>query len=362
MKRIVDKFILEGEYVSSKPYGNGHINDTYIISYNKKGKLKYYILQRINHYVFKNVDQLMDNFVRVTDYIYKKLILDDRNPYRGVLNVIPTKDGKYYCYDVETDKYYRLLTYIENSTSLEVVDNAEVFERVGKAFGDFQNLLKDFDITNLYETIPNFHNTKVRYQNFINALNTNEFDRAKTCKEEIDFVTSRKELCNTIVDLIEEKKIPLRVTHNDTKANNILIDKDTLETLCVVDLDTIMPGSILYDFADSIRFGCNTANEDEQDLSKVKFSIENFEAYTKGFLGETKDNMNSFEKANIINACKIITLECGMRFLTDYLENDKYFKIHRENHNLDRCRTQFKLVLEMEKYTDILESIVNKYL
>lgn len=345
---VITNFQIDGELGSIEPYGSGHINVTYLVVTDKKR----YILQKINSNLFTDVDKLMNNIYLVTEHLKKKC------PDKTVLTLVKTNDGKPYLND--NGKYYRVYDFIENSVCLQIPRNTEEFYESAVAFGDFANMLNDFDATQLYEILPNFHNTVLRYQNFENALEKNLSGRAHLAKDEIDFVLSRKSMADRIVSLIESGEMPLKVTHNDTKLNNVLLHKDTLKGLAVIDLDTVMPGSICYDFGDSIRFGCNSSYEDEEDLSKVYFKMDMFEAYVKGYLS-SMPNISDVEKEHLVDGAMLMTFECGMRFLTDFLDGDTYFKVHKENHNLYRCRTQFKLVSEMEKNRDLMMEIVRKY-
>lgn len=362
MKRIIEKFNIKGNLLSFERYGEGHINETYLLNYEKDGELNQYILQKINHNIFPNIEGLMNNIELVTSFLRNKIIENNGDVNRETMILIKTKDNNNYYYDQENDSYYRVFVFVKDTITLQIVSNKEDFKESAVAFGRFQKLLKDFDATKLVEVIKDFHNTEVRFNHFLETLKLDKCDRAKECKDEIEFILKRKEDCSKIVNLIKENKIPLKVTHNDTKLNNVLLDKDSKKGVCVIDLDTVMPGSSLYDFGDSIRFGCNTASEDETDLSKVNFSMEYFEAYVEGFLSEVKDSLNKYEIENLAYAAKLMTLECGIRFLDDYLDGDNYFRIHREKHNLDRCRTQLKLVSEIEKNLDKMNEIVNRYL
>lgn len=353
MKSILNNFKINSEILSISPYGEGHINDTFLIVCTNNER---YILQRINHKVFKDIDGLMNNIDLVTKHLCKKV----KDINKDVLHIINTNDDKLFYYDKENDNYYRVYSFVKGSITLQQVSNKEIFKETAIAFGKFQNYLADFDSSLLNETIANFHNSKVRYDHFINTLSIDKYNRAKNAKKEIEFIIKRKDYCSRIIDLIEDKKIPLRVTHNDTKLNNVLFDEKTYKALCVIDLDTIMPGSTLYDFADSIRFGCNMASEDCSNIDEVKFSIEYFKAYAEGFLQEVKESLNQYEIDNLAFSAILITLECGIRFLDDYLDGDNYFKISKEDHNLIRCKTQLKLVEEMEKNYDLMNSIVHQ--
>ncbi|MEG0771496.1 MAG: phosphotransferase, partial [Clostridia bacterium] len=275
------------------------------------------------------------------------------------LTIIKTTDDQLFYVD-EDKKYWRMYIFVDDAISYQTVDKPEHFYCSGKAFGKFQNYLSEFDATKLYVTIENFHNTPVRYENLQKAIKADVVGRVKDVKEEIDFCVNRLEDIKYLQGLLDDKKLPLRVTHNDTKLNNIMIDGVTGEGLCVIDLDTVMPGLAGYDFGDSIRFGANTAAEDEKDLSKVSLSLDLFEVFAKGYLSELASSLTPLEIETLPFAAKIMTLECGLRFLTDYISGDVYFKIHRENHNLDRCRTQFKLVQDMEAKMDAMNDIIKK--
>ena len=341
---IIAEFDIGSEIISGGDisFGEGHINSTYRI---KIGTEKY-ILQRINNDIFKNVSELMQNIMLVTDHLRKKIALRGGDPTRETLRFLTTKKGVPY---VKTDDgYFRLYKFIDNVDTYQLVENKEQFYSSARAFGRFQNDLSDFDAKKLFETIPDFHNTKKRFENLERAIACDKAGRKKDVLPEIEFSLARKKDAEIVINTINDGEIPLRVTHNDTKLNNVLFKKGENEALCVIDLDTVMPGSLLYDFGDSIRFGASSALEDETDLSAVYCDLELFEAYTKGFLKETKKSMTEKEAELLAFSAKLMTFECGIRFLTDYLEGDTYFKIHRPNHNLDRARNQFKLVSDME--------------
>lgn len=358
---IIEKFDVDGEFISAIPYGSGHINDTKLVTMSEGGVEKQYVLQRINHNVFKNPAQLMENYVGVTSYLKAAIEKAGGDPMRETLNVIKTKDGKNF-YLSDEGNYYRLVYFVTDSISYDLVEKPEQFYDSAVAFGNFQYLLRDYPAETLYETIVNFHNTPDRIRLFEEALKADVCGRAKDVSAEIDFVLSRREFAATLENARAEGKLPLRVTHNDTKLNNILFDKTTGKSLCVVDLDTIMPGYSVNDFGDSIRFGATTALEDERDLSKVNFDISLYELYVKGFIEGTKGGLTDVEMDLLPIGAIMMTFECGTRFLTDYLAGDTYFKIHREGHNLDRARNQFKLVRDMESRLDEMRAIVAKYL
>ena len=359
-RQIAEKFMLKGEFVSSEPYGSGHINDTHrVITKDGSGEHSY-IMQRINHNVFKEPDKLMENFVGVCEYLAKVIAKNGGDAERETLNVVRTHDGKSF-YRTEDGNFWRMLYFVSKSVSYDKVENPEQFYKSAVAFGNFQYLLKDYPANTLHETIVNFHNTPDRVRLFEEALSRDVCGRAKDVKDEIDFVLSRREFASTLENAHAKGDLPLRVTHNDTKLNNILFDEITDEAVCIVDLDTIMPGYSVNDFGDSIRFGATTALEDESDLSKVNFDISLYELYVKGFIEGTKGGLTECELELLPIGAIMMTYECGTRFLTDYLSGDTYFKIHRPNHNLDRARNQFKLVSDMEKQLPKMREIVKKY-
>ena len=361
MKQVIKNFKINGDVISVERYGEGHINETYLAVVNENGVEVNYILQKINNKLFTNVEKLMNNIMLVTEYNRKKIIERGGNPDRESLSLVYTNDNKPYYYCKETDSYFRVYIFITDAVAHQKVTNPDQFYQSAVAFGEFANLLAEFDATQLFEVLPNFHNTVTRFENFTKSLNLDKLSRASSVKEEIDFVLNRKDYCNRIVDLLASGEMPTKVTHNDTKLNNVMLDVNTNVPVAVIDLDTIMPGSICYDFGDSIRFGCNTGAEDEKDLTKVNFDIDLFEYYTKGYLKSLGNTVTVAEKDNLAFGAILMTFECGMRFLTDYLDGDVYFRTHREGHNLDRARTQFKLVKDMEARLDEMNAIVNKY-
>ncbi|MBE5734391.1 MAG: aminoglycoside phosphotransferase family protein [Clostridiales bacterium] len=359
--KIISKFDLEGEVLSCESYGEGHINQTYLAEVKKGEEVKRYIVQKINHKLFTNVPALMNNIKQVTEFNRQKILSRGGNPDRESLSLVYTKDGNTFYYDSESDGYFRIYKFIENAIAYQVVEKPEHFYQSAVAFGNFANLLAEFDASGLYEVIPDFHNTEKRFKDFCESVRLDKMGRAKTVEKEIEFVMQRKEYCGRIVSLLRSGQMPTKVTHNDTKLNNVMLDEKTGEPVAVIDLDTIMPGSICYDFGDSIRFGCNPAVEDEKDLSKVNLSLELFEAYAKGYLGALKNSVTKIEKDNLAFGAILMTYECGMRFLADYLDSDVYFRRKREGQNLDRARTQFKLVEDMEKLLPKMQEIINKY-
>lgn len=351
------EFMTEGVGTGLKRYGNGHINDTFLTTFNVSGKEKKYILQRINSDIFTEPYKLMQNIGLVTRFIRKKASEVGIDDDRVTLTVVETKDGGF-CHKDSFGNYWRVYAYIEDALCLDKVETKEEFYESAYAFGRFQNLLADFDASSLYDIIPDFHNTKKRYEALLNAVDTDICGRRKEVSEELAFIKGCGNIINGAKDALDNGLLPLRVTHNDTKLNNVMIDAKTKKGLCVIDLDTVMPGLSIFDFGDSIRFGANTAAEDEKDLSKVSLSLELFEAYTKGFLAGFGDNLTDKEKEMLPLGAETMTLECGIRFLTDYLSGDTYFKTSRVGHNLDRARCQLKLVKDMIAKEDDMKKIV----
>ena len=338
---------------SAKRYGNGHINDTYLTQSNE------FILQRINTNIFKNPYELMENIENVTQFIRKKIVLSGGNPNRETLTVIKTADGKS-CYKYDDKNYFRMYRFIIDTVTIENEKTNKILFNAGRGFGHFQNLLDDFPVEKLHETIVDFHNTPKRIEALKKSIANDAAGRAESVKEEIEFALSHADFASVVVKGLEDKSIPTRVTHNDTKINNILFDKNTLDAVCVIDLDTVMPGSALYDFGDALRMGASTAAEDETDLEKVWFDEEAFKYFSWGYCQEVGNKLTKTEKDLLYLAPKLMTYECGIRFLTDYLDGDTYFKIHRKNHNLDRARNQFKLVADIESKEDSLKNIINE--
>lgn len=357
---VIAHFQFEGMLVQEGPYGSGHINDTFLLVFDigEMGQIKV-ILQRMNDEVFQNPEELMENIQGVTFFLRKEIIRNGGDPERETLNVIPDVDGKPFYRDSVGD-YWRSYKFITDSTSYDQVEKPEHFYQSAVAFGNFQRLLAEYPAETLHETIVGFHDTKARFANFKKVVEADVMGRAALVQKEIQFVLDREDIANCFSDMIARKEIPLRVTHNDTKLNNIMLDNKTEKGICVIDLDTVMPGLAMNDFGDSIRFGASTAAEDEQDLSKVSCSMDLFELYAKGYIEGCGGKLTQKEIELMPMGAKTMTYECGMRFLTDYLQGDTYFKIHREHQNLDRCRTQFKLVEDMEAKWDTMQEIIKK--
>lgn len=361
IEEAIAQFATTGVLTEQKPYGNGHINDTFLLVYQlPEGIKKQYILQRMNHDIFKKPRELMENIVHVTGYLREAIIAQGGDPERETLNVVKTRGGENYYLD-DGGNYWRMFLFIERTVCLEKVESAKDFYDSAVAFGNFQRMLADYPAGNLYETIPNFHHTPSRFHAFRKAVAEDKMGRAALVREEIAFALARERDTCVLTDLLAAGQLPLRVTHNDTKLNNILFDEESRKALCIIDLDTVMPGLSHYDFGDSIRFGASTGEEDEKDLSKIEMDLSLYEIFTKGYLEGCGGRLTDKEIEMLPMGAKLMTYECGIRFLADYLEGDVYFKIHRDGHNLDRARTQFKLVADMEAKWDDMRAIGEKY-
>lgn len=357
-QEIITKFAIQGTILEVKEYGSGHINRTELVETQSAGKHHRYILQQINTDIFQDVDGLMENITSVTDFLRRKIKARGGDPDREALCVIPAKDGSSYC---RVDgKCYRMYRFIQDAVSYDAVERQSDFYESALAFGTFQSLLSDYPAETLHETIADFHNTPKRFAAFRQAVQADVCCRVKDVGKEIAFLTEREAQMSVLTDLLAQGRLPLRVTHNDTKLNNVMLDQKTGKGICVIDLDTVMPGLSAYDFGDSIRFGANTAAEDETDLSKVSLDLELYEQYVRGYLKGCQGSLTGLEKQMLPMGAKMMTLECGMRFLADYLSGDTYFRIHREHHNLDRCRTQLALVADMERKWEQMAEIVAK--
>ncbi|MBE6639848.1 MAG: aminoglycoside phosphotransferase family protein [Ruminococcaceae bacterium] len=336
-----------------EPYGNGYINDTFLVISDKR-----YILQRINTSIFTRPVELMENILGVTEHIRNKVCQVGGDVSRCTLVVLPTIEGENYFCD-SSDHYWRLYEFTEGTVTLEQVENVDQFYKCGKAFGYFQQMLADYPANTLHEPIANLHNTPWRYENLMRAVDNDVCGRLSEAMKEVQFAKDREAFCSILEESHREGKLPLHVTHNDTKLNNILFDEITGEPVCAIDLDTVMPGYAITDFGDSIRSGANTAGDSETDLSKVKLDLELFGAYAKGFLEGCNGSLNETEIELLPVSAMLITLECGMRFLTDYLEGDTYFKIHYPDHNLHRARNQFALLQDMESKLDQMKAMID---
>jgi hypothetical protein len=355
VRAVARQFQIHGEFSGAEPYGSGHINDTYCLAFNQGGAPVRYILQRINHNIFKNPVALMDNIQRVTAHLLKKCN-GQAGSSRRVLTLIPTRDGVAYYRDAE-GSHWRAYVFIEKAKSYDVVESPAQAFQAARAFGQFQYLLADLPAPRLQDTIPDFHHTPKRFAALERVIAADPANRAINAKQEIEFALRHKAVCDALLDA----KLPERVTHNDTKFNNVMLDNATGEGICVIDLDTVMPGLALYDFGDMMRTTTSPAKEDERDLSKVTMQFPMFESLARGYLSSAGGFLTPAEKKLLPFSGKLITFEIGIRFLADYLSGDVYFKVHREGHNLERCRTQFKLVESIEQQeaemNKLLESI-----
>ena len=336
-------------------YGEGHINNTFVVW--REDHSKRFILQRINTDTFTDPVGLMENVCGVTRHLRAKILAEGGDPARETLNVIPTLSGST-CYLDADGGAWRAYDFVEDTICLQQVGSEADFRTVAETLGKFQNQLEDYPASTLHETIARFHDTPNRYANFEKALAADALGRAKNITSEIEFIHAREQDCHVLLDQLAAGEIPLRVTHNDTKINNVLIDAATGKGICVIDLDTVMPGLSAYDFGDSIRTGANDCAEDEPDQSKVHFDLHLYEVFAKGYLSTAGASMSMAEKKSLAWGARLMTLECGIRFLTDYLEGDYYFHIARPDHNLDRARTQFTLVRQMEEVFDQMLEIV----
>ena len=356
----IDGFKLPGELKECIRYGSGHINDTYRLTYETPQGTKRYILQRMSTSIFKKPLELMENVSGVTAWLRKKIIENGGDPERETLTLVKSNDGLPYFVD-STGEYWRVYLFIEGATCYDAVKDDNDFYQSAVAFGHFQRLLADYPAETLHETIKDSHNTPDRLEKFKKAVAEDICGRAASVQKEIDFILEREELTHALYDLQLDGRLPLRVTHNDTKLNNIMIDDETGKAICVIDLDTVMPGLTANDFGDSIRFGASTALEDEQDLSKVSCDLHLFDVYARGFIEGCGGALTDLEIDMLPMGAILMTFENGIRFLTDHLEGDHYFRIHREGHNLDRCRTQLTLVKDMQEKLPQMNAIIQKY-
>ena len=349
MLDIISRFRLEGTPIGCIDFGSGHINKTYLVVTNQP---HLYVLQNVNTRTFPDADGLMRNVILVTQHIRKKV----PDP-RQVLQLVPTDDNRFYILE-ENNQLWRMYEYVTGSICLDQAESAEDFRQAGKAFGIFQRQMADFPAENLTEVIPGFHDTPKRYEAFHQAVERDKKNRAAEVRDEIDFFLEREASAGELVRLLQGSELPLRVTHNDTKLNNVMLDEASREPLCIVDLDTVMPGLAAYDFGDAIRYGASEAAEDERDLRKVRMSLDLYRAFAEGFVGVSRDSLTALERETLPEGARLMTLECGMRFLTDYLQGDTYFHIARPEHNLDRARTQLTLVRDMESKWAQMKDII----
>ncbi|MDE3066645.1 MAG: aminoglycoside phosphotransferase family protein [Verrucomicrobiota bacterium] len=352
LRAVARLFQIYGDFWGAEPYGSGHINDTYRVAFNQGGSRVRYIFQRINAGVFKTPAALMENVRRVTAHLGEKSAgQPDRS--RRALTLIPTRDHQPFALD-ERRNYWRAYVFIEEARTYDAVESPGQAFEAAKAFGRFQKLLTDLPGPRLHDTIPDFHHTPRRFAALEKAVQADAVNRARLAAAEIEFALGRRSLCGVLLDA----RLPERVTHNDTKFNNVMLDDATGEGICVIDLDTVMPGLALYDFGDMVRTATSPAREDERDLSKVALQFPMFEALARGYLESAADFLSPAEKRWLAFSGKLITFEIGLRFLTDFLTGDAYFKVRRENHNLDRCRTQFRLVESIERQEERMQQLV----
>ena len=355
--QVARHFMLPEGTLRAEPFGNGHINRTYLIT--AEGATQRYILQRINQYVFHHPDQVQENILKVTSHLREKILREGGDPDRETLRVIPAADGKPYYQDGENN-WWRVFPCVEETYSQDLPDSPALFEKCGAAFGRFQRRLNDFPADSLYETIPGFHDTPGRMKALEEAARKDEMGRLKEVRSELDFCLRRAEWIGKLTEGLREGRLPLRVTHNDTKLNNVLLDRKTGDAVCVVDLDTVMPGLMAYDYGEAIRTGACTAAEDAQDLDSINLSIPLVQAYSRGFLRELRAEISEAENKSLPWGARMMTLENGMRFLTDYLTGDHYFAIHRPRHNLDRARAQLTLLKRMEEHWEEMLAAVEE--
>ena len=361
LHEVLAAFDFGGPVLTTQRYGGGHVNDTFLIHTSSPTEMEgHYIIQRLSPVAFKHPDEVMANVMGVSEYLGNQIQQQGGDRSRESMAFMRPLNGQAYFTDSEGGAW-RAYPFIDDIDCFDTAETPEIFAASGRAFGRFQKMLSGYPTETLYETIPHFHDTEDRLAKLKHAIRNNPLDRAKDCMDEIAFVLAREKDCSVVLEAQRSGVLPLRVTHNDTKLNNVLMDPCTGEGVCIIDLDTVMPGLSVNDFGDSIRFGANHCAEDEKDLSKMYLDLEMFAAYTEGFLEGAAGSLTDAEIAYMPWGARLMTLECGMRFLTDHLEGDTYFHIQREGQNLDRCRTQFKLVADMEKHWDEMNEIVNRF-
>ncbi len=361
IKNILPHFAFKGTYNSVREITSGNVNSTYLLDYRDMGQQYLYTLQHINTYAFKNPREVMSNIVAVTEHLRANLRRSGEAIDRRVLELIKTGKGGV-LYEDEEGNVWRAYAYISDCSALDKVDTPRQMEEVGRGFGTFQKLLYDFPAQDLFQSIPNFHHTVKRFYAFVRAVEEDRAGRVAQLEDEIEFMFNRRRMMGEIVRLLDTGRIPLRVTHNDTKSNNVLLDKTTGKAICVIDLDTVMPGSVLYDYGDAIRYGASTAAEDEPDTSRISLDMEKTKAFTRGFIEETNGFLTTEELMRLPLGIKVITCELAMRFLTDYIQGDLYFKVNSPDHNLVRARAQMALLEDVERREQDLEAICARYI
>jgi len=361
IESIAKQFCISGELIEVKPLPRGHINDTYIVTTKKNKHTVRYILQRINHTIFKDPSSVMENIIRVTGHIRARTQETDPGRASRQLTVIESNDGDGFYRDRDAEgSFWRVYNFIEGAVTYDTVESPEPAYEAARMFGWFQNMLIDLPGPALHETICDFHNTPRRFETFRQVLEGDACNRAKDAKGEIDFLFDNAAICNILLNLAGEGKIPVRVAHNDAKINNVMLDKTTNKGVCVIDLDTVMPGLSIYDFGDLVRTAATSADEDERDLSKVAIDFSMFKALVRGYSEHAKSFLTPVEKKRLVFAAKLITFEQFIRFLTDYLAGDVYYKVHRAGHNLDRSRTQMKLVQSLTEHEEAMNEVVQR--
>ncbi|MFA6563681.1 MAG: aminoglycoside phosphotransferase family protein [Verrucomicrobiia bacterium] len=360
LRAVAACFQVGGEFQEAAPHGSGHINDTYAVTFSQNGSRVRYILQRINHSIFKNPPALMENIERVTAHVRRKLEARGADQInRRVLTLVPARDGR--SWHVDTDgNCWRCYLFVERAATYDRIETPAQAREGAKAFGLFQKQLADLPPPRLHETIPNFHHSRQRFNALRAAVEEDPRNRVAAVKQEIEFCLRREPMVDVLLDLQARGVVPERVTHNDTKLNNVMLDDATNEGVCVIDLDTVMPGLALYDFGDMCRTGCSPTAEDERDLTKVEARMDIFEALVRGYLATAHEFLNTVEKDHLVFSARLITFEIGIRFLTDHLLGDRYFKIHRDSHNADRARVQFKMVESFERHEAAMDKVVKE--
>lgn len=359
LEDMVGHFCLRGTVESVTPYGSGHINDTFLVTAREGGDVHEYVLQRLSPVAFREPEKVMDNVSRVTAYLREGIARRGGVPERETLTLIPVKEGRYHVYDA-SGACWRMYLNIAGTKTWQLPESEDIFREAGRAFGAFQTALLDYPADTLHETIPHFHDTPARVEALREALRRDAAGRAAGARDAVDFALARAERAGELVDQLRTGRLPLRVTHNDTKLNNVLMDEGSGRALCVIDLDTVMPGLSAYDFGDAIRFGANTADEDEADLDKVRFSVPMYRAYCEGYLSQAGKTLEQAELASLATGAWMMTYECGCRFLTDHLDGDRYFHVAYPGHNLIRAKNQFALLKDMEKHRDEMAGIIKE--
>ena len=361
IRNVLPHFCFKGKYKGVQELTSGNVNNTYVLEYQDGPVTRLYTLQHINPYVFKNPHEVMSNIFAVTSHLREAMARNNEDANRRVLELIKTKEGKN-LYEDDDGDIWRAYTYISDASALDIVRTPQEMEEVGRGFGQFQKLLYDFPAQELYPSIPNFHHTTKRFYTFVHALDRDKAGRVREVEDEIEFMFDRRRMMGEIVRMLDNGHIPYRVTHNDTKSNNVLLDNASGKAICVIDLDTVMPGSSLYDYGDAIRFGASTAAEDEPDVSRIALDMDKTKAFTRGFIEETNGFLTKEELSYLPLGIKVLTCELAMRFLTDYIDGDVYFKVNSPEHNLVRARAQIALLKDIERREQDLQAMTERYI